>query len=961
MNKSRFNPDTVQLPRRTTVASMMLGLLVGTVTTFSSVYADDTEVFFGQLDPDMNVFPNVLFVLDTSGSMNSGDSGYSGTRLERMKSALNTILDNSSNVNVGLMRFNGYYGGGAVLYPVTGIDQPICPNNDCGSISLSAQVSQDNDDMEQYVSSGQMTPGGTRLSLGEDDDDNPQLTSFRFQNLDIPSGVTITSATLEFTAEATRTGSADLVLSGQDVGDAPTIGTTDHYLTGQPRTTAVVNWQPDDWYIGNTYESPDVSAIVQEVTDRADWCGGQSMAFIVEGTGTRAAYTYNKSPSRAPILRITYDSDSIPEDKGCTSKAALAQIGSSSDDAYEKVNNGKIIPNSNELKLPQTSNKTSRRIVTRLRFQGLSVPPGATIESASIEFEVDEQRDGALQILIEAENVDSAPELVANNYWISNRPVVSSPVLWNIADSDDWPVNTKVSTPDIASHVQTIVNRSGWETNNDIAFVLRHTGSNNNRRVFDSYDGEQPAAAKLRVTYRTKLGASGGAQANFKTAREDMKKVVSELSATGGTPIVAAYYEAVQYMLGGPVDYGTKRGYYTHQYHRVSHPASYTGGSVSVDSRCTAANPESSYCKNEQINGTATYISPLADSCQTNHLVFLSDGVPTSNTAISRVKELIDETSCSPDSGNEACGRELASWLEQTDHNENISRKQNINTYTIGFNINSSFLADLATAGGGSYYDAASSEELVAVFQNILGDVLAVDTSFVAPGATVNQFNRLTHRNDIYFALFKPDQRPGWAGNLKRYHVGANSSGNVVIQDKNGKPAVDAKTGFFNETAKSWWTAGIDGSAVEAGGAASNISLAGPGGSGSRRVFTWMGTSIPSGGVDLTAAAQKLHEDNIAIDIDALGLGGGLTLANIERRNELLQWTRGIDLKDEDLDGSISDARTHMGDPMHAQPAILNYADGGSTKTTIFVATNEGLLHAVEHENGTELYAYMPK
>ncbi|NND90747.1 MAG: hypothetical protein HKN42_07760, partial [Granulosicoccus sp.] len=114
-------------------------------------------------------------------------------------------------------------------------------------------------------------------------------------------------------------------------------------------------------------------------------------------------------------------------------------------------------------------------------------------------------------------------------------------------------------------------------------------------------------------------------------------------------------------------------------------------------------------------------------------------------------------------------------------------------------------------------------------------------------------------------------------------------------------------------------------------------------------------------GVDLTAAAQKLHEDNIAIDIDALGLGGGLTLANIERRTELLQWTRGIDLKDEDLDGSVTDTRTHMGDPMHAQPAILNYADGGSTKTTIFVATNEGLLHAVEHENGTELYAYMPK
>ena len=41
----------------------------------TTAQADDSEVFFGQVDPSVKVFPNVLFVLDTSGSMNWYDSG----------------------------------------------------------------------------------------------------------------------------------------------------------------------------------------------------------------------------------------------------------------------------------------------------------------------------------------------------------------------------------------------------------------------------------------------------------------------------------------------------------------------------------------------------------------------------------------------------------------------------------------------------------------------------------------------------------------------------------------------------------------------------------------------------------------------------------------------------------------------------------------------------------------------
>ena len=47
--------------------------------------------------------PNVLFIMDTSGSMTWND-GQSQSRLERMKEALSTIINGATNINLGLMR-----------------------------------------------------------------------------------------------------------------------------------------------------------------------------------------------------------------------------------------------------------------------------------------------------------------------------------------------------------------------------------------------------------------------------------------------------------------------------------------------------------------------------------------------------------------------------------------------------------------------------------------------------------------------------------------------------------------------------------------------------------------------------------------------------------------------------------------------------------------------------------------
>lgn len=939
---------------KSTLPAVLAGILMSVTTILAPLHADDTEVFFGQAAPGSNSYQNVLFVLDTSGSMNAHDSGYSGTRLERMKTALNDILDSSSNLNVGLMRFNGFYGGGSVLYPITPIDEEVCVSG-CGIDTLTSSMLDDNDDMEQYIDTGVMTASSDRLSLGSKDG-NAQLVGLRFQNMNIPSGATITSATIEFTAERSDNQETQLQIVGHDIDDAPLIATDNDTLSNASNTSASVDWTPGDWSVGDLYTSPDISSIVQEITSRTGWCGGQSLAFIVSGTGERSAYSYDSTPSNSAILRVSYNSENIPAGQGCMLKVAPSQVNDREDDADEIIANGDVRSNNYSVALPLTPYTSDSAVVNRLRFKDVGVPAGATIVSASISMVSDSNLSGSLAIDIDAEASDDAPDLVYSDYWISNQPeATASPVRWDIASNDVSSSGTEYSTPDLSELVQAVINRGGWQADNAIAFKLQPSSdSSSNYRSFDSYDWSSARAPRLQISYQINTGGSTGSVAVIKTARDDLKQVVNELSATGGTPIVASYYEAAQYMLGRQVDYGTQRGYFTHRYHRVSHPDSYTGGLVSRSTACTDENIESNDCRDERILGNATYISPLDQTCQTSHIVFLSDGVPTSNTAVTKVQDLAGIDSCSPGSGNEACGVELAQWLNETDHNPDAALTQNISTYTIGFNIQSEFLERLATAGGGNYRDANSSAELTAVFEDIIGDVLAIDTSFVAPGSTVNQFNRLTHRNDIYFALFKPSSNPGWSGNLKRYHAEAFADGTIEIRDREDNPAIDPETGFFSEDAKSWWSTATDGNSVDQGGAASQISLDGPGGIGDRRVFTHIG-NIASDGVLLTDEDHKLHESNSAITSGMLGADSD------NERTDLLQWARGVDVRDEDIDHDKTDIRAHMGDPLHAQPVILNYENGSNPYTTIFMGTNDGLLHAVENENGTELFAFMPE
>jgi type IV pilus assembly protein PilY1 len=286
---------------------------------------------------------------------------------------------------------------------------------------------------------------------------------------------------------------------------------------------------------------------------------------------------------------------------------------------------------------------------------------------------------------------------------------------------------------------------------------------------------------------------------------------------------------------------------------------------------------------------------------------------------------------------------DLAEYLHRHDLDSAMAGLQNVTTYTIGFGVDlalgdTTFLQATAQKGGGTYYPADNTATLQAALTDIVLEILETSTTYSTPTAPVNAFNRMQNLNDLYVSVFAPAVRAHWPGNLKKYKL---VGGQLV--DANGEPAVDPDTGFFTEESRSFWSDDVDGSRAQLGGAANELPA-----STSRKLYTNIS------GNDLAANGNAVKTTNS-------GITAAMLNAPDAERDNVLNWARGLDLNDEDDDGATDDVRHVMGDPLHVRPVTVIY--GGTEAapdTTLFVSTNDGYLHAVDADDGSELWAFIP-
>jgi type IV pilus assembly protein PilY1 len=411
---------------------------------------------------------------------------------------------------------------------------------------------------------------------------------------------------------------------------------------------------------------------------------------------------------------------------------------------------------------------------------------------------------------------------------------------------------------------------------------------------------------------RTEGGGIIDAVNDLAVNRQDFKGNVISLTADGATPLSEVYYEAGQYFMGRAVDYGNIEPH------------------LSVPQTRVGLNSSSK-----------TYLSPANNACQNNYIVYLTDGEPfqdgSADGKVSQWPGWAEKIGTCDGSGEGHCLDDMADYLYQSDISDQPGF-QNVTTYTIGFLTDFPLLASTAARGGGEYRTANDAATLLLVLTEIFLDILDDATSFTAPAVPVNAFNRTRNLADAYVSVFEPSRRTHWPGNLKKYRI---VQGEMYGQDN--QPAVDDATGFFGEDAFSYWSAAPDGDRVSEGGAANEIAD-----HSTRNLYTNVA------GNTLTAGGNSVEDGNANITAAMLSAPDG-------EREDVIDWARGLDIFDEDDDLDTSDNRHVMGDPLHVRPATIIY--GGTAEApdaVVFTSTNDGYFHAVDADDGNELWAFLP-
>ena len=604
------------------ILAMGIGLLLG---ASPQSYADDTEIYLRQVGTVLGKEsrPNILFILDRSGSMGWQDyycatpgtsstsncavsvvpvdalaNGQGKTRVTRLKEALLALLDEVHNVNVGLMSFQGSKnpGNNAVNFPVAFIDDPIASvrgeNDKLTQVSVS--VNSGNDDVEEGITSKKMfyddknlemsrytnqgdvseltlqnnnvkdirrqIMGGGSASAGTiatagvigGDSVGDSIDGFRFPSTYIPKGATILQANLIFTAYPDiDNGDVSVRIHGVAQKNPPMLTTSNNYdLTESwsTKTAKSVDWTLSLWEAEKLYSSADLKDIVQEIVDSSNWegSGADTIALRAQRTPALSSYSTTAEKATAKIGRrfYTYTEDStktvrfyvrykLPTATSATGQVMSRRVLTGTDDAIEYAGcvstggtgcpMGAVVTDNTDLFLGRAPTGS---VMMGLRFPDLPIPQGSIIDSATLTFSGITTTYGtnALSLIVYAEDNSTAAPFVGNtgaysstatpvNYNLTTRTRVTSSVAWN-SITPVSSTGTLMSSPDIKSLVQAVVNRSDWQaTGNALALLLDRLPSTTGARNIATYRDNINLAPLLTVTWRTGTGTSSSANA----------------------------------------------------------------------------------------------------------------------------------------------------------------------------------------------------------------------------------------------------------------------------------------------------------------------------------------------------------------------------------------------------------------------------------------------------------------
>lgn len=156
-------------------------------------------------------------------------------------------------------------------------------------------------------------------------------------------------------------------------------------------------------------------------------------------------------------------------------------IVNTADYGEENVEDGSVDVGSSDLELVKESGVLGIGEYIQevgIRYNNINIPQFAVIDSAFVQFTVDEDNnENACNLNIFAEDISSSLSYSDNDYNVSSRTKTTNYVVWSPANwntSDGAGANQK--TTDIKSVIQEVVDRTDWVSGNSMSLIITGTG-----------------------------------------------------------------------------------------------------------------------------------------------------------------------------------------------------------------------------------------------------------------------------------------------------------------------------------------------------------------------------------------------------------------------------------------------------------------------------------------------------
>jgi len=189
-----------------------------------------------------------------------------------------------------------------------------------GAMVWEGKIISHSDDAEEHLDEGDIDTGSSDIEMPYEDAGTPpsdlQLAGIRFQNVEIPPGVIIESAYIQFTADDEKlTGNTiNIAIWGLKEPNPSDFGVAAAYMiSSAPRTSAVAKWSNlPDWTSGQANlasRTSDISNVIEELVNQAGWVSGNSIVFIIgddpdnPSDGIRSA---EAGPSIGPSIHVEF-------------------------------------------------------------------------------------------------------------------------------------------------------------------------------------------------------------------------------------------------------------------------------------------------------------------------------------------------------------------------------------------------------------------------------------------------------------------------------------------------------------------------------------------------------------------------------------------------------------------------------------------------------------------------------